>query len=426
MLVEFRVENYRSFGDVQRLSMTAGSVKNHPRHVVMVGNRKILVASAVFGANASGKTNLVRAMVESQAKIVAGIPVPIASWNRNDNNNRDAPTGFEYVFTMGETTLAYGFEIVASTGVVKSEWLHDMTHKDVAVFDRDGRAVITGDDSDTALKGKVDVIASMLRVNGGDLILPLLARMEGTSDAIFEKARLAMSWFSHNLVIIGAENNAPVMFYEGRDDVIRDAMSSYATGITGIGYERMKRLPQDVPEVLVRDMEQQLMRGAVGAIRGPQGFLRLRYEDGLVAERTVFYHNSVKFDFNEESDGTRRLFDLLPVIERNEVRDVTFVIDELNRSLHPQLSRKFVRDFLKLSVEKRRQLIFTTHEAMLLDLDLLRRDEYWFAEKTSEGNTRLYSLEDFRERADRRIIWSYLDGRYGAVPAFREMYPDLE
>ena len=105
----------------------------------------------------------------------------------------------------------------------------------------------------------------------------------------------------------------------------------------------------------------------------------------------------------------------------------TLVVDELERSLHPMLVDYLIGVVQDPEANSRgAQLIFTTHEAMLLDLDLLRRDEYWFAEKTSEGNTRLYSLEDFRERADRRIIWSYLDGRYGAVPAFREMYPDLE
>ena len=425
MLIMFRVENYRSFGDVQKILMTAGPVKNHHRHVVSIHNRRVLTASAVFGANASGKTNLVRAMADSQAKIVANVPIPAVAWNRNNETNRGLPTGFEYVFTTPGSVLAYGFEVMLETGEVKSEWLHDMTGADRKVFHREGRDVTT-DSDDEGVRSKLGVITGMVREGSGDLLLPLLARLEGEKDRIFEASREAMAWFTNNLIIVGASTNAPVHNYEGRDDAVRGAMASYATGITGIGYERLNFLPPEIPSALLRQIEPELMKGAVGVVRDSQGYMKLTYDGGIVAERTIFYHNGARFDFNEESDGTKRLYDILPIIERNSSDDVTFVVDEINRSLHPQLTRKFVRDFQRIAQGSRRQLIFTTHEAMLLDLDILRRDEFWFAERTRRGDTRLYSLEEFKERTDRKIVTSYMDGRYGAVPTFSELYPDLE
>lgn len=426
MLIEFRTENYRSFAGTQRISMLAGGVRGHPRHVVGVSGERVLCAAAVFGANASGKTNIIRAMWESQVKILQGMPIPAESWNRNDPANADRPTGFEYVFTSGDRMLSYGFETLAATGEVVSEWLYDMSDgSDELMFSREGTSVKPGEAVSEKAGAKLEVLAGMLRKGEGDLMLPILARMESEDDRLFAAARRALSWFSGNLVILTSAARAPAVVYEGRDDSIRRALNAYGTGITGIEYERMDVLPPEA-QPYVRMFEQGLKQGGTGFLRGPSGCIRLTYDDGVVAERTVFLHGGRRFDFNEESDGTIRLYDLLPIIERSDVEDVTFVVDELNRSLHPQLTRKFVRDFLRIAQGRRRQLVFTTHEVMLLDFDLLRRDEFWFIEKDGDGNSSTYSLEDFRERPDRRIMLSYMDGRYGAVPAFRELYPDLE
>ncbi len=97
-----------------------------------------------------------------------------------------------------------------------------------------------------------------------------------------------------------------------------------------------------------------------------------------------------------------------------------FVIDELNRSLHPQMTIKFVETFLKFSEEKMTQLIVTTHESNLMDLNILRRDEIWFAEKEKNNDTSLYTLEKFKIRYDKVVAKDYLAGRYGAVPVFQD------
>jgi hypothetical protein len=123
-----------------------------------------------------------------------------------------------------------------------------------------------------------------------------------------------------------------------------------------------------------------------------------------------------RLPISEESDGSQRLLHLLPALYRIAETNSVFVVDELERSMHPALARKFVEFFLKAGGGSGSQLIFTTHESHLLDLDLMRRDEIWFTEKDDAGATQLYSLADFKIRKDHRIGKGYLLGRYGAIP----------
>jgi AAA15 family ATPase/GTPase len=124
------------------------------------------------------------------------------------------------------------------------------------------------------------------------------------------------------------------------------------------------------------------------------------------------------FDYGEESDGTRRLIELLDVIQ-NDNKGKTFLIDELDRSFHPQMTKKFIETFFKATKDNDTQLLITTHESNLLDLQLLRQDEIWFVERDKDYASRLYSLDNFKVRYDKKIDKNYLEGRYGAVPLFK-------
>ena len=127
------------------------------------------------------------------------------------------------------------------------------------------------------------------------------------------------------------------------------------------------------------------------------------------------------FDFDEESDGTIRILDLAEILLTDETNKVYF-IDELDRCLHPQLTCQFIKEFLEHAKKSNNQLIVTTHESRLLDLEILRRDEIWFADKKA-GETSLYSLEEFCERFDKKIDKAYLDGRYGGIPILNSFFP---
>ena len=132
--------------------------------------------------------------------------------------------------------------------------------------------------------------------------------------------------------------------------------------------------------------------------------------------------SKIKYSLNEESDGTVRLIELFSVLFSK--KEKVFIIDELDRSLHPLLTYNFVQSFL--DKEENSQLIVTTHEDRLLDLSLLRRDEIWFVKKDNDGDSQLYSLEEFKERFDKNIMNAYLDGRYGGTPKIRNLFSMLQ
>jgi hypothetical protein len=146
----------------------------------------------------------------------------------------------------------------------------------------------------------------------------------------------------------------------------------------------------------------------------------------LKAEHQTVDGQHVQLSFAEESDGTRRLLHLLPAIyQAKDGGGSIFIVDEIDRSLHPLLAKGFVRMFLKECASQKSQLIFTTHDTNFLDLDLCRRDEIWFAEKKLPGGfTELYSLSDFKVRTDLKIDKAYLQGRFEAIPPIEVEMPD--
>lgn len=142
-------------------------------------------------------------------------------------------------------------------------------------------------------------------------------------------------------------------------------------------------------------------------------------EPEITTIRTEHNKSFYDFDFNEESDGTRRLFDLLDILLNSNSNRI-YIVDELERNLHPKLTYKFIELFINIFKSKNVQLIFTSHEATIMDQELLRRDEIWFVERSNKNNTKIYSLDRFKERYDKKISKAYLEGRYGAIPVFKE------
>ena len=124
------------------------------------------------------------------------------------------------------------------------------------------------------------------------------------------------------------------------------------------------------------------------------------------------------FEISDESDGTKRLFDLIPVYEIGQHERV-IIIDELDRSFHSKLTEEYIEKFFEVTKDKKSQLICTTHDLNLMDLNILRQDEIWFIEKESDHSSKIYSLSDFKERFDKNILNEYLIGRYGAIPCIQ-------
>lgn len=164
------------------------------------------------------------------------------------------------------------------------------------------------------------------------------------------------------------------------------------------------------------------MKGMI--MRSPKDSFMLEIKGNEVVCRTIqFSHNGKEtlYEMSEESDGTVRILDLLEILLSEEGK--TYVIDELDRCLHPSLSYKIVDSYLRMAAKKNIQLIVTTHESRLLYFNLLRRDEIWFVNKRKTGESDIYSLEEYNARFDQKIDKAYLEGRYGGVPVFSTVFP---
>ncbi len=215
-------------------------------------------------------------------------------------------------------------------------------------------------------------------------------------------------------------------------------IEAFGTGITGfkmveVPVEKiLSHLSKPERDSIVKKIENMLsnsqksqerhMKGMI--MRSPKDFFMLEIKGNEVVCRTIqFSHNGKEtlYEMSEESDGTVRILDLLEILLSEEGK--TYVIDELDRCLHPSLSYKIVDSYLRMAAKKNIQLIVTTHESRLLDFNLLRRDEIWFVNKRKTGESDIYSLEEYNARFDQKIDKAYLEGRYGGVPVFSTVFP---
>ena len=219
-------------------------------------------------------------------------------------------------------------------------------------------------------------------------------------------------------------------------------ISAFGTGITNfelveIDSEKVIRKYPDAfwKEILatidkrLAEVKKNPQREELGLIvRSPGDFLIITIdkEENIKFETIEFYHSAkdILFRLDEESDGTVRILDLLEILISGNGK--TYVIDELDRCLHPSLTYKFVETYFEFAKERNIQLIVTTHESRLLDFDLLRRDEVWFVDKKQTGVSNIYSLEEYNARFDQKIDKAYLEGRYGGVPIFSTVFPVKE
>lgn len=186
-------------------------------------------------------------------------------------------------------------------------------------------------------------------------------------------------------------------------------------------------IPKEVLSEILNSFKKQMQMTSLSQLkmtwRISDGFFNVRLLDAGEPETTtlVLKHGKSLFDFSfkEESDGTKRLFDLMDML-MNKKEDMVFVVDELERSLHPKLTEHFLKLFMKAHENDKVQLIFTTHEDTIMDQEIFRRDEIWFVERDKDNTGNIYSLDRFKERYDKKLSKAYLDGRYGAIPVFNQ------
>ena len=460
MLVRFNIKNFLSFPyeeKSQEFSMIAGKVRNKRERVHDVSKLKILKFAAVYGGNAAGKSNLIKAMDFMQRTIIRRLPQGYTSlYCKAKESNIDKASYFEMEILINQKCYSYGFEIILNKGQFISEWLielHDGGEK--VVFTRDILQKQYHFDNyfkDKTLKAKLKGYAEDIAEEDTVLLLPMLSKNKSSLYSRYNEIQIFQdiySWIKNKLDI--NHPNAPISDYsymankENIEEVYK-MVSAFGTGITGVEIvpveldNVLRKLPKEITKEILEEIEKRIVelkkngdvevRLSKGTImRSNDEFFMLEVSgSGKIECKTIqFKHGKEKnlFEIREESDGTKRILDLIEILLVG-ASNKTYVIDELDRCLHPRLTYKFIELFLKIAEKREIQLIVTTHESRLLDFDLLRRDEIWFIDKNKMGESNIYSLEEYNTRFDQKIDRAYLEGRYGGVPIFDAVFPIRE
>ncbi|MED3757792.1 ATP/GTP-binding protein [Peribacillus frigoritolerans] len=445
MLMNFKVKNFLSFSQEQEFSMVAGNVRNKDHHIIHDENISILRFAAIYGANASGKSNLLKALDFSKKAIIYGSSKNSKDkYFRLDKESEKNPTTFEYEFKIDNKYYAYGFNMILSEGKFTGEWLYELKkNTESLIYERDmvNKSFKNGlklNSKDSKIRFKIyseDLISNekvlfISEINRNESMLQKYVEFK-----VFHKI---FQWFSNTLDINFP--NKPIssteFFVENNNDTnnkIFKLLDSLDTGITNFELvdSSIEEISRFVPKEIIKDIEEDLLEGnsqdenhkKTIHLRSPHNLHSISLtKDKNIEIKTMYFSHGTKggnFILGEESDGTRRLLDLLEILLGDE--DKVYIIDEIDRSLHPNLTYKFIELFFDVLTDKNIQLIITTHEDRILDLNLLRRDEIWFVEKQEEGYSNLYSLEKFKARFDTKILNAYLEGRYGAIPKFKNL-----
>lgn len=456
MLKRFNIKNFLSFDArederAEEFSMIAGKVRNNKDHLYDDGKIKLLKFAAVFGANAAGKSNLVKAMDFMQDTVVFGLPKGHTElYCKSDLKNKEKPSYFEIEILLNDHYYTYGFEIILSQSRFISEWLFEL-HADNSerlIFERDieSKKIHLGSVfKDKKLAETMNVYTSDIKDDSTVLFLTVMNRNKKNFYLKFEKAHILrdiFKWINHGLDINFPDEPISDYSYLSKAENVKEIcniISAFGTGITGFKMvdvqleDVLATIPKGLRDHVAGEIEHKQVEHrnrndnekSVMVMRSKFVFFAITVskDEKIQCQTIEFSHgrDGILFELAEESDGTLRILDLLEVLLSKESK--TFVIDELDRCLHPSLTYKFVETFLRVAQKRNIQLIVTTHESRLLDFNLLRRDEIWFVNKRDGGETDIYSLEEYNTRFDQKIDKAYLEGRYGGVPLFTTVFP---
>jgi AAA15 family ATPase/GTPase len=433
VLINFSVENYRSFGAEQTLNLIAsGKLQGHEEHCTPIAEtgKSVLRAGVVYGANAAGKSNIVLAILFAQSLIQGTGQIKTLALNRFRFRKVNKPSSFEFRFLVEGQVFIYGFAITQQA--VVEEWLEGTSQKgrDVKIFDRKGQQISVGNLTGSFGKGaetseKTLKALQILGPRPDQLLLNKIVDLPSPSRG--ELLNRVAWWFTECLTVIQADTNfAPLVEFLEQDTGFRgfakEFLQSIGTGINDLHIEQASIPAQRLPKQLLEGLQASRDQESVMLLGRSSVILHLDPNDPTkVIRRNLSARHRVgkstySIPFQDESDGTQRCLNLLPALYHLTTGCKVFVIDELNRSLHPLLSHAFMKFFLESCPGACQQMIVTTHETHLLDQDLLRRDEIWFVEKDQKQQTQLYSLADMNIRNDVRLEKGYLQGRFSAVP----------
>ena len=411
MLIEFRVKNFRSLRDEQTLSLVADKDKSLQESNTMPSGIKaaptLLRSMAIFGPNAGGKSNLIKALQFMRAVVAesASVMQPGQAFHtqsfRFEATSVAQPTEFDVSFVLDGIRYQFGFALTAQR-ITREYLLVYKAFKPQLWFERYFDEASGKDlyDFGTGLKGPKSVWEGATRPNA--LFLSMAVQLNS------EQLQPVFAWFVKQLAIfneitpLGQHFSIEMLRKPEGKRAICDFLTSADISISDI-------------EVVTRKVSGQAVHFDMAAEK-----TEVRNEEQEVHELLFHHvtdHGEAVFSLGDESMGTRNLlFPTGPVLEILD-KGMVLVVDELGSSLHPLLVRRLVELFQNSRFNKKgAQLIFTSHDTSLLDQDLFRRDQIWFVEKDRYQASKLYPLSDFSPRKNEALERGYLMGRYGALP----------
>ncbi|NEP56440.1 MAG: ATP-binding protein [Symploca sp. SIO2G7] len=422
MLIEFSVANYRSFKEKVTFSMVAANLVAKDKEIdennvfAIDDDLKLLKSAAIYGANASGKSNLTKAlgfmrwfMVNSSKETQSTEKIGVERFQLS-TETEDQPSFFEIIFLLDGQQYRYGFE--ANTDKVVSEWLFYVPKsRESKLFERR--------DNDISATRKYQAEGIEKRTRNNALFLSVSAQFN------VKFAEIILDWLSKTIKIVSGLDDRGYQGYtisclidnQNKDGIIK-LIKKLDLGIEDIRATETKMNADNLPDNLPDEIKSFLIEREVISI---QTMHRKFNNQGK-------YISTELFDLDEqESEGTQKIFALAgPLMDTLKYGKV-LIVDEFEARLHPLISRAIVELFNSRETNPNNaQLIFMTHDTNLLSNKLFRRDQIWFTEKDRFGSTDLYSLAEYKIRNDASFESDYIKGRYGAIPYLGDLSQIIE
>ncbi len=439
MLINFKVENFYSFREEVNFSMIPSREKTHRQdHVFSTGrslsNRDLLRAAVLYGANASGKSNFIKAFEFAEKLITRGTR-PSRSIGSSafklDASSRSKPTYF--YFEIQTTSRMYCYEFAITSQEIVSEHLFEITLKSKKLlFSRRSNDKSSDFEFGQTIENqKKDVKQLYYFVAEGTRNNQLY--LTETADRNLDLFQELYDWFDKTIRIFTPRSISHGVEFRLQSDrkfkrFLKNLLETYDPSVAHIETKFVNANSfSGIPASVLDDVKDKVDdSGAVffADVESGARFIITRKDGELHILKIFTQHKcldsdeKVTFELEEESDGTRRLIELAPLFYELIESDETVVafIDELDRSMHPLLTKSLLEYFLSKAKNKASQIIISTHNTVLLDTELLRRDEIWMIEKI-KGASIIKSLSnDYKPRYDKDIRKDYISGEYGAIP----------
>lgn len=402
MILEFSIANFLSFKDKVTFSMLANATNGLDDNYIISNDRRILKTNAIYGANASGKTNLFKiltiviSMLGSSNIVDINAKLPIVPF-KFDKKTINKPSEFEIKFIVDDIRYVYGF--IADTNKIHEEYLYYYPNgRETKIFDRTNT-------NDYSFPQKDEKLLNDIAAKNA----PNKFFIATATNWNYEKTKSPYKFLSADINTfnnLGGLRDLALSKYLKNNKELKDFALEFLKK-ADFNIEDYKVLETDVPDDVLAAIPDFIKVG-MNMKEKPKVFTAFFKHKG----------SDVELSYKEESMGTQIIFCFIPFIKDALNNKRVVVVDELDKSLHPYLVEMIVQMFNDPDINKNgAQLIFNTHDTNLLKLNILRRDQIWFAEKDDKnGISDLYPLSDFSVRKTENVERGYMLGRYGAVP----------